>query len=161
MVSRNSIPGGFAYIWQSKWLGIIAIKTESTQINFLSDVLVAVASLDLKVPNIKMNYSGTPLIRSLMGQKYFAFDHINGLAVLPGQAQFSRLEGRYDKYTVHRIHVHRIFHFQKISKPYHGWLFEILRAELETWRHWGILMIEGILPLEFPQGTARQGGIFW
>ena len=73
MVSRNSIPGGFAYIWQSKWLGIIAIKNESTQINFLSDVLVAVASLDLKVPNIKMNYSGTPLIRSLMGQKYFAY----------------------------------------------------------------------------------------
>ena len=43
MVSRNSIPGGFAYIRQSKWLGIIAIKTESTKINFLSDVLVAVA----------------------------------------------------------------------------------------------------------------------
>ena len=50
MVSRNSIPGGFAYTRQSKWLGIIAIKTESTKINFLSDVLVAVASLDLKVP---------------------------------------------------------------------------------------------------------------
>ena len=53
MVPRNSIPGGFAYIWQSKWQGIIAIKTESTQINFLSDVLVAGASLDLKVPNIR------------------------------------------------------------------------------------------------------------
>ena len=35
MVSRNSIPVGLAYIWQSKWLGTIAIKTESTQINFL------------------------------------------------------------------------------------------------------------------------------
>ena len=35
MVSRNSIPVRLAYIWQSKWLGIIAIKTESTQINFL------------------------------------------------------------------------------------------------------------------------------
>ena len=57
MVSRNSIPGGFAYIWQSKWLGIIAIKTESIQINFLSEVLVAVASLDLKVP---INQSATP-----------------------------------------------------------------------------------------------------
>ena len=34
-----------------KWVGIIAIKTERTQIHFLSDVLVAVASLDLKVPN--------------------------------------------------------------------------------------------------------------
>ena len=28
------------------------MKTERTQIHFLSDVLVAVASLDLKVPNI-------------------------------------------------------------------------------------------------------------
>ena len=30
-----------------------AIKTELTQIHFLSDVLVAVASLDLKVPKIE------------------------------------------------------------------------------------------------------------
>ena len=43
--------GGFAYICQSKWLGIIAIKTEKTQIHFLSDVHLAFASLDLKVPN--------------------------------------------------------------------------------------------------------------
>ena len=50
MVLWNSASGGFAYIWQSKWVGIIAIKTEITQIHFLSDVLVAVASLDLKVP---------------------------------------------------------------------------------------------------------------
>ena len=50
MVPRNSTPGGFAYIWQSKWVGIIAIKTERTQIHFLSDILIAVASLDLKVP---------------------------------------------------------------------------------------------------------------
>ena len=48
MVPWNSASGGFAYIWQSKWVGIIAIKTEGTQIRFLSDVLVAVASLDLK-----------------------------------------------------------------------------------------------------------------
>ena len=48
MVSWNSIPGEFAYVCQSKWLGIIAIKIESTQINFLSVVLVAVASLDLR-----------------------------------------------------------------------------------------------------------------
>ena len=47
----NSASGGFAYNWQSKWVGIIAIKTEKTQIHFLSDVLLAVASLDLKVPN--------------------------------------------------------------------------------------------------------------
>ena len=50
MVPRNSTPGGFAYIRQSKWVGIIAIKTERTQIHFLSDVLINVASLDLKVP---------------------------------------------------------------------------------------------------------------
>ena len=50
MVPRNSSPGGFAYIGQSKSVGIIAIKTERTQIHFLSDVLVAVASLDLTVP---------------------------------------------------------------------------------------------------------------
>ena len=31
-------------------VGIIAIKTERTQIHFLSDVLVVVVSLDLKVP---------------------------------------------------------------------------------------------------------------
>ena len=33
-------------------VGIITIKTERTQIQFLSDVVVAVASLDLKVPTI-------------------------------------------------------------------------------------------------------------
>ena len=50
MVPWNSASGGFAYIWQSKKGGIIAIKTEGTQIHFLSDVLAIVASLDLKVP---------------------------------------------------------------------------------------------------------------
>ena len=49
LVPWNSASGGFAYISQSKWLGIIAIKTERTQVHFLSDVLVAVASLDLQV----------------------------------------------------------------------------------------------------------------
>ena len=34
---------------QSKWIGIIAIKTERTQIHFLSDVVAV--SLDLKVPD--------------------------------------------------------------------------------------------------------------
>ena len=43
MVPRNSTPGGFGYIWQSKWVGVIAIKTEITQIRFLSDFPVAVA----------------------------------------------------------------------------------------------------------------------
>ena len=47
---------GFAYVWQSKWVGII----ERTQIHFVSDVFVAVASLDLKVPNI--DQSRTPSI---------------------------------------------------------------------------------------------------
>ena len=53
MVPRNSTPGGFANIWQNKWVRIIAIKTERTQIHFLSDILIAVASLDLKVANDK------------------------------------------------------------------------------------------------------------
>ena len=30
MVLRKSTPGGFNYIWQRKWAGIIAIKTERT-----------------------------------------------------------------------------------------------------------------------------------
>ena len=50
MVPLNSASGGFAYIWQSKKGGIIAINNEGTQIHFLSDVLVTAASLDLKVP---------------------------------------------------------------------------------------------------------------
>ena len=49
MVPRNSTPGGLAWIWQSQWVGTIAIKTERTQIHFLSGVLVDVASLDLNV----------------------------------------------------------------------------------------------------------------
>jgi len=52
MVPRNSTPGGFAYIWQSKWVGIIAIQTERMQIHFFSDVLITVKSLGLKVPII-------------------------------------------------------------------------------------------------------------
>ena len=40
-----------SYIWQSKWVGKITITTVITQIHFLSNVLVAVASLDFKVPN--------------------------------------------------------------------------------------------------------------
>ena len=53
MVTWNSASGGFAYIWQSKWVGIIAINTERTQLHFLIDVPVVVASLDLLVPNDK------------------------------------------------------------------------------------------------------------
>ena len=33
----------------AKWVGIFAVKTERTQIQFLNDVLVAVASLDLQL----------------------------------------------------------------------------------------------------------------
>ena len=44
MVLRNSTPGGFAYIWQSKWVGTIVIKTERKQIHFWSDVFAAFAS---------------------------------------------------------------------------------------------------------------------
>ena len=46
----NSTSGGFTYIWQSKYVTISTIKTERTQIHSLSDIPVAVASLDLKVP---------------------------------------------------------------------------------------------------------------
>ena len=52
MVSWNSASEGLAYIWQSKWVAIIAVKTNRTQIHFLSDVLVGVTLLDLKVPII-------------------------------------------------------------------------------------------------------------
>ena len=44
---------------QSKWKEIIAIKTERTQIHFLSDVFVTIASLDLKLLNKKV-ICGTP-----------------------------------------------------------------------------------------------------
>ena len=47
-VPRNSISGGFTYNWQSKWVGIIATKTERTQIHFLSHVLVALRRWILK-----------------------------------------------------------------------------------------------------------------
>ena len=32
--------GGFAYILQSNWVGIITIQTERTQIDFLCNVLI-------------------------------------------------------------------------------------------------------------------------
>lgn len=38
----------------SRWVRIIAIMTERTQIHFLSYVLVAVASLDFKIPNVEL-----------------------------------------------------------------------------------------------------------
>ena len=50
MFLKNSTSAAFVYIWQSKWAGIIAIKTKCTQIRFWSDVFAAVASSDRKVP---------------------------------------------------------------------------------------------------------------
>ena len=44
VISHSELGG-----WPSKWVGTIAITTEKTQIHFLSDILVAVASLDRKV----------------------------------------------------------------------------------------------------------------
>ena len=49
MIPWNSASEGFDYSWQSKWVGIVIIKTGRTQIHFWSNVLVAVASLDLTV----------------------------------------------------------------------------------------------------------------
>ena len=51
MTPWNSTPEGSPTFEKvSGWKGIISIKTERTQIHFLSDVLIAVVSLDLKVP---------------------------------------------------------------------------------------------------------------
>ena len=50
MFLKNSTLVAFAYIWQSKWAGIIAIKTKRTQIHFWSDIFAAVMSSDRKVP---------------------------------------------------------------------------------------------------------------
>ena len=52
MIFRNSISEGFAYMWQSNWVRIIARKTERRQIHFLSNVFAAIASLDRTVPII-------------------------------------------------------------------------------------------------------------
>ena len=44
MVLRNSTPGEFAYIWQSKWDEIIAIKIEGTRIPFTREVFASAAA---------------------------------------------------------------------------------------------------------------------
>ena len=51
MVPSNSTPGGL-HLTRGTSVGIIPIKSERTQIHFLRDVLVAVASLDVKVPYV-------------------------------------------------------------------------------------------------------------
>ena len=68
-VPRKTTPGRFLYIWQSKWVGIIAINTERTQIHFLSDVLFAVASLNLKVPSTLPIYRQR-LLKALVAHFY-------------------------------------------------------------------------------------------
>ena len=42
-VDRNSAPGEFACIWQSKWLGIITIETEKMWVHSSCDVFVVVS----------------------------------------------------------------------------------------------------------------------
>ena len=63
----------------TKWVGIIPIKTERTQIHFLRDVLVAVASLDLKVPNgslitASVTSRHTSVIFKMAGKFLFRYD---------------------------------------------------------------------------------------
>ena len=64
MVLRNSTPRRFAYIWRSKWVEIIAIKTERTQLHFWSDVFAAVAPSDREVPDVieKLTPNGQKMI---------------------------------------------------------------------------------------------------
>ena len=100
MVPWNSNSGGFPYIWQSKCVRIIAVKTKRTQIDVLSDVLVAVASLDLKAPHRRrerdcLNYPlkswerrGFPCSRSQTSGK--------------GKAGFSRGHN-YLKHQIHHV----------------------------------------------------------
>ena len=62
MFLKNSTSATIVYIWQSKWAGIIAIKTKRTQIRFWSDVFAAVASSD------KVKFLMTELRRVLSGK---------------------------------------------------------------------------------------------
>ena len=80
MVPRNSTAEGFAYIRQSKRV-MIAIKTERSQIHFLSDVLVAVVSLDLKVSNGSLRCRRNLIAVSNVCEaaQRFLFDAPNGL----------------------------------------------------------------------------------
>ena len=97
MVTWHSASGGFAYIWQSKWVGIIAVKTKRTQIHFLSDVLVAVASVDLKVPIIL-----TPI------QTLYFYIPVSGQFQL--RTPFSRPDGvRFWELSLYRLKGRLIF----------------------------------------------------
>ena len=85
MVPRNSTAEGFAYIRQSKRVihtyVMIAIKTERSQIHFLSDVLVAVVSLDLKVSNgsLRRRCNLIAVSNVCEAAQRFLFDAPNGL----------------------------------------------------------------------------------
>ena len=74
MVPRNPTPGGFAYIWQSKWIAIIAIKTERSQIHFF----VAAASLDLKMPifSVERTRRGLNIFSKTESDEHMATDLI-------------------------------------------------------------------------------------
>ena len=62
VVPWDSTSGGFAYIWENKWMGIVAIKTGRTKILFLSDNLVALSSLNLTPsPNVALFMRRTKL----------------------------------------------------------------------------------------------------
>ena len=50
MVVRNSTLGNFAYIWQRRWDGIITMKIERMDINFLSDLFAGVTVLGSHCP---------------------------------------------------------------------------------------------------------------
>ena len=95
MVTWNSSSGGFDYNWQSKWVGIITIKTERTQIHFLSDVLVAVASLDLKV-SILVNHNAWSLEPSTRGNHRTEIDLV-WIWVSVQQIEVINLQGPRDR----------------------------------------------------------------
>ena len=50
------------------------IKTERTQIHFLSDVLVVVASLDLQVPNDKKRSTSPPMFVTVIDKTILPLD---------------------------------------------------------------------------------------
>ena len=52
MVLRNSALREFTYIWQSLWLGVIAMTIEKARIHLFSDVFRPSPSSDLKVPKV-------------------------------------------------------------------------------------------------------------
>ena len=82
MVTWNSPTGGFAYIWQSRWVGIITIKTVRTQIHFLSNVLVAIALLDLIPISLVERKRTTRAVNSMAGEPFPAlFSPRNTLAL--------------------------------------------------------------------------------